>query len=323
LCYTKQDRGRAESVYGALQQCWTVSRAPENSGLFSYFLRTVTIEEDLNAASAVVVLWSPSSVRAKGVLNQAGIARERGILVPVTLQRVPLPLEYRDSPAIDLTTWDGKPFLQTMRPLLQAVHRLVSPTGGAPPWRSWVEPESHKLATESSPQPAQAVNGHLDLVNAKPLPAPALFLCYRRDDTQDAAGRLHDRLAAIYGSERVFMDIDSVPLGIDFVEHVTDQIAKCSAVIVMIGKQWLTIEDKHGRRRLENADDLVRAEIAAALKQNIPVIPVVVQSAAMPDAEDLPEDIRLLARRNGIQLRPDQWKEGVGRLLKELDPVMT
>ena len=71
----------------------------------------------------------------------------------------------------------------------------------------------------------------------------------------------------------------------------------------MIGKRWLTIKDRKRRRRLDSADDLVRAEIRAALQQKIPVIPVTVQNAAMPQTEDLPDDIRLLARRNGIQLR--------------------
>ena len=66
----------------------------------------------------------------------------------------------------------------------------------------------------------------------------------------------------------------------------------------------------------------MRAEIAAALTQKIPVIPVIVQNAAMPSADDLPENIRLLDRRNGIQLRPEQWRDGVERLLRELDPVM-
>ena len=120
----------------------------------------------------------------------------------------------------------------------------------------------------------------------------------------------------------MFIDIDSVPLGVDFVDHVSQQIAGCSAVLVMIGKQWLTIKDRKRRRRLDDADDLVRAEIRAALQQNVPVIPVVVQNADMPRGDDLPDDIRALARRNGIQLRPEQWKEGVDRLLKELDKVM-
>lgn len=155
-----------------------------------------------------------------------------------------------------------------------------------------------------------------------PRELPLIFLCYRREDTQDAAGRLQDRLVDAFGSERVFMDIDKVPLGIDFVEHVSEQIRKCSAVIVMIGKQWHTIKDKKRRRRLDNEDDLVRTEIRAALQQKIPVIPVTVQNAAMPQAEDLPDDIRLLARRNGIELSATRWKTDVERLIKELDRVM-
>ena len=118
------------------------------------------------------------------------------------------------------------------------------------------------------------------------------------------------------------MDIDSVPLGIDFVEHVSDQIGKCRAVIVMIGKRWHTIKDKKRRRRLDNEDDLVRAEIRAALQQKIPVIPVLVQGAEMPSSDDLPENIRPLARRNGIELSATRWRTDVERLIKELDRVM-
>jgi hypothetical protein len=112
------------------------------------------------------------------------------------------------------------------------------------------------------------------------------------------------------------------PLGIDFVEHVAEQIGKCSAVIVMIGKQWQTIEDMKRRRRLDNEEDLVRAELRAALQQRIPVIPVTVQNAAMPQAEDLPDNIRALARRNGIELSAIRWRTDVERLIKELDRVM-
>jgi hypothetical protein len=149
-----------------------------------------------------------------------------------------------------------------------------------------------------------------------------VFICYRRDDSQDAAGRLYDRLVGEYGSDRVFMDIDSVPLGVDFVDHVTERISQCRAVIVVIGRSWLTITDQRGRRRLDNADDLVRAEIRAALQQRIPVIPVMVQNASMPHVDDLPDDLGLLARRNGIQLRAEHWKDGVDRLVRELKAVM-
>jgi len=157
---------------------------------------------------------------------------------------------------------------------------------------------------------------------SKGVPKAGLFICYRREDTQDAAGRLHDRLTDAYGDDRVFMDIDSVPLGVDFVDHVTEQIGRCTAVIVMIGRQWLTTEDKRGRKRLETESDLVRVEVSAALQRKIPVIPVLVQDADMPRADDLPDDIRLLARRNGIELSATRWKTDVERLIKELDRVM-
>ena len=149
-----------------------------------------------------------------------------------------------------------------------------------------------------------------------------VFLCYRREDTQSTTGRLHDRLVEVYGAERVFMDIDSVPLGADFVDYVGEQVASCCAVIVMIGQGWLKAKGKRRGRRLDAPDDLVRVEIAAALKQRIPVIPVLVDDASMPLAEELPEDIRLLTRRNGIALSHTRWRTDVQRLLTDLDKAM-
>ena len=187
--------------------------------------------------------------------------------------------------------------------------------------RSHKRDKSHKLI-EMVPTEARTPGEVLTIPTADHRSRRAIFLCYRREDTQDAAGRLHDRLTAAFGNDRVFMDIDSVPLGIDFVEHVREQISGCTAVIVMIGRRWLTMKDKKRRRRLDDEDDLVRTEIRAALQQKVPVIPIVVQNAEMPTASDLPDDIRPLARRNGIHLRPEQWKEGVERLLKALNKAM-
>jgi pyruvate/2-oxoglutarate dehydrogenase complex dihydrolipoamide acyltransferase (E2) component len=149
-----------------------------------------------------------------------------------------------------------------------------------------------------------------------------LFICYRREDSEHAAGRLYERLIGAFGDDAVFMDIDSIPLGADFVDHVNEQIACCVATIVMIGPGWLDALDKRGRRRLDNPEDTVRAEIAAALKQKIPVIPVLVQNAAMPLAEELPDDIKVLARRNGIELSHGRWKTDVDRLIDQLHTVV-
>jgi hypothetical protein len=149
-----------------------------------------------------------------------------------------------------------------------------------------------------------------------------LFLCYRRDDAQDAADRLREALVKAYGSERVFMDIDSVPIGVNFVTYIAEQLQSCAAVLVMIGRNWTKIADHAGNRRLDDSDDHVRVEIATALKHKVPVIPLLVQDASMPRAKDLPEDIRPLAFQNGMALPRQFWGESVERLLKDLNPFM-
>jgi len=157
---------------------------------------------------------------------------------------------------------------------------------------------------------------------ADPRQSPMVFLCYRREDTEDAAGRVRDRLAAAYGSDRVFMDIDSVPLGVNFVTFVAAQLRQCGAVLVMIGRAWTSVTDREGNRRLDDPADHVRVEIAAALKQGVPVIPLLVQNASMPRASELPEDIRDLAFHNGMKLTAEFWGAGVDRLIKELNRVL-
>src|SRR5437867_3178615 len=96
-----------------------------------------------------------------------------------------------------------------------------------------------------------------------------LFLSYRREDSADVTGRLHDRLSAHFGRDAVFMDIDSVPFGVDFRDHLHRWIASCDAVLVMIGDEWLN-------ERLADPADFVRIEVEAALARGIPVVPVLV-----------------------------------------------
>lgn len=150
----------------------------------------------------------------------------------------------------------------------------------------------------------------------------SLFVCYRRDDAPDAAGRIYDSLADAFGRESVFMDIDNIPLGVNFVSYISQQLHKCAAVLVIIGRDWATIQDVEGHRRIDDPADHVRVEIATALQQGIPLIPVLVQNATMPRAAELPEDIRDLAFHNGIRLAPEFWRGGVERLIRELDRVM-
>lgn len=129
-----------------------------------------------------------------------------------------------------------------------------------------------------------------------------IFISYRRDDSGGWAGRLYDRLSQHFRRENVFMDIDTIEPGLDFVEVIEQAVGSCDALIALIGKQWLTITDAAGQRRLDNPEDFVRLEIAAALARNIRLIPALVQGARMPGSTDLPDVLKMLARRNAHEI---------------------
>ncbi len=150
-----------------------------------------------------------------------------------------------------------------------------------------------------------------------------LFISYRRDDTADICGRLYDKLAPRFGAANVFKDVDSIPLGADFRQVLRDSVAQCAAMLVVIGRNWLTVTDAAGRRRLENPNDFVRIEVEAALARNIPVIPVLVQGAAMPREDELPPSLAPLAYRHGIDVRGDpHFHRDADQLMDRLAPLL-
>src|SRR5262245_3337888 len=111
--------------------------------------------------------------------------------------------------------------------------------------------------------------------------AGKIFINYRRDDSIGMAGRLHDRLVQDFGPDNIFMDVDNIPFGEDFVVHLNSQVAACDIVVAVIGKNWLKAKDKRGLR-LHQPGDWVAIELAAALTRNIRVIPILVDGALMP-----------------------------------------
>lgn len=144
-----------------------------------------------------------------------------------------------------------------------------------------------------------------------------IFISYRRSESAAYAGRLSDQLRTHFGTQVIFIDIESIEPGRDFVEAIDDAVGSCKILLVVIGRQWLTCANQHGRR-LDDPKDFVRLEIAAALKRNIRVIPVLVQGAAMPREEDLPGDIAPLARRNAWEVSDIRWHQDVGELIKKI-----
>jgi len=149
-----------------------------------------------------------------------------------------------------------------------------------------------------------------------------IFISYRRDESAGYAGRIADALAEHFGEDRVFRDIDSIEPGLDFAEAIEHAVGSSEVLIAVIGRNWVAATDVAGRKRLENPDDYVRLETAAALQRNIRVIPVLVQGASMPSADELPNDLTPLARRNAFELHDTSWREEVARLITTLDKVL-
>jgi uncharacterized membrane protein YeaQ/YmgE (transglycosylase-associated protein family) len=149
-----------------------------------------------------------------------------------------------------------------------------------------------------------------------------IFISYRRDESAGYAGRIADRFSEYFGEERVFRDIDSIEPGIDFAEAIESAVGSSEVLVAVIGRNWLTAEDAAGHKRLDNPDDFVRLEIAAALKRNIRVIPLLVQGASMPGTNELPDDLAPLGRRNAFELHDSSWTADIQRLTSTLERVI-
>src|SRR5271169_6444801 len=109
-----------------------------------------------------------------------------------------------------------------------------------------------------------------------------IFINYRRDDTQGVAGRLFDHLALKYSRGELFMDVDAMKPGLDFIKQLDSQVSQCHVLLAMIGSHWLDTRDASDSGRLDNEKDSVRVELASALRRDIAVIPVLVEDTAMP-----------------------------------------
>jgi hypothetical protein len=144
---------------------------------------------------------------------------------------------------------------------------------------------------------------------------PSVFISYRRDDTAGAAGHLADDLGERFGRSRVFIDVDSIPLATNFEDRIHAALDSCQVVLVLIGGEWLTARLPNGERRIDDERDYLRQEVAAALeREDVVVIPVLVDGARMPSPEDLPSDISKLAKINALDLSHKRWRADVGTL---------
>ncbi len=148
-----------------------------------------------------------------------------------------------------------------------------------------------------------------------------VFISYRRQETAWPARQLHDVLAAELGANRIFKDVDDIEPGDDFVERIQSAVGSCQVLLALIGPQWLTVTDAKGARRIDDPADFVRLEVETALsRDDVRVIPILVDHAKMPTAEELPAGLAALTRRQAVEINPVSFD--THRLLRVLNETL-
>lgn len=144
-------------------------------------------------------------------------------------------------------------------------------------------------------------------------------MSYRRDDSKWQARPIHEAFCRAVPRDHVFMDIDSIPPGANFRKTLKAWVDQCDVLLALIGPGWIDAADpRTGRRRLENPSDLVRIEIGEALARDIPVVPVLLDGAPMPEAERLPGDLKELADRQAELVEFRTFDADAQRLIRKL-----
>jgi hypothetical protein len=153
--------------------------------------------------------------------------------------------------------------------------------------------------------------------------AGKIFINYRRGDDPGNTGRLFDRLQDVFEPQQLFLDVDNIAPGLDFVRVLNERVGECDILLAVIGRSWIDTRDGAGKRRLEDPDDFVRIEIESALTQGKRVIPVLVGDAVMPRPDELPQTLQPLARRNAVRLTHERFRADTQGLIKALQNALT
>jgi hypothetical protein len=151
---------------------------------------------------------------------------------------------------------------------------------------------------------------------------PRIFISYRRSDAAGDAGRLADHIVRRFGADRVFLDIDTIEPGTDFVRVLRESLQGTAMMLVVIGPNWTSLRGADGTRRLDDPNDFVRMEVEAALGRDIPVVPVLVQGATVPRAADLPPSLAPLATRQAAAIDHAEFHDDAERLCERIAKVI-
>ena len=148
-----------------------------------------------------------------------------------------------------------------------------------------------------------------------------IFMSYRRRDARGYAGWLRYCLAPKYGEGNIFRDIEKIGGGQDFMDRIDRSIRNCHVVMVLMADEWSDISHKGGGRRLDDEDDPVRMEVEAAFKHRRQIMPILVEGAPMPKADELSSSIAGLTRLHALPLTDARWDDDVARITSRLDEL--
>lgn len=148
-----------------------------------------------------------------------------------------------------------------------------------------------------------------------------IVISYRRQDTPGGAGRLRESLAEHFGRENVFLDIDAIPPGVPWRQAIEKTIHECNVLLPVIGVHWLGAADEQGGRRLDDPNDVLRFEIANALRAGVRIIPIQLHGASMPGRDELPDEIAELADYQSIRIDDDDWRDDMRKLVRALERI--
>lgn len=261
------------------------------------------IENSIKNAKAFITLWTEKSADSRLVLDEARYALRLGHYVGVIADGQPrLPIDFQQIHHFDLREWSGDTNHPRFISLLQRIEAKVGRKARqlqTPDVTSWAAAQASGLSAAfqnfidtfpNSPFAAEARKRLAAVVANRPSTGK-VFLSYRRDDSQAVARLVFERLGAKIGVTNVFFDVDGIPLGVDFRDHMFGQLVQCSTMLAIIGRDWVG-RKPGGGLRIQEATDFVRQEVELAFETGLRIIPVLAGGAQMPIPSELPEKLQ-------------------------------
>jgi len=231
----------------------------------------------------------------------------------------PLKLNLRSGETVNLLCGDQAPKTLSesfsLRGMGQSLKAVTSPSDYLR-----IEVTGRKNSRKTTPpSPTKRPQSQPEASGKRAVSHRTIFLSYRREDSRAFTGRIYDRLSAHFGQSAVFRDVDSIPVGMDFRSKINESIDRADLFVAIIGPRWSNARNAQGERRLDLAGDYVRLEIETAMAKGVPIIPLLVDNAQMPQADELPDSLASLVFRNALPIPHEPYfHAGIDLLIDQI-----